>query len=157
MYLVTGTCIRRVTLFISPLLSLEMDKSRKLLKHAPNTCTVSSFHLDEIPPSLLDNLQTSLTRLPPSVCAFLFTSPQCFFNCHSFRNYLLQHNLVEFVVMDNICLFMQFGNTFRKEFGQLKRSLFDRLLRLPIRVPCLFITATCSYTIKSRTNDWILN
>jgi len=36
-YLVTGACIGVVTLCISPLLSLAMDQSRKVMKHAPNT------------------------------------------------------------------------------------------------------------------------
>ena len=143
MYLVTGACIGGVTLCISPLLSLAMDQSRKVL-NSPNTVTVSSYHLDEMSPSLLQNLQTSLTRLPPTVSTFIFTSPQCFHNRHQFRNFLFQKRLIRFVVVDEIHLFAQFGNTFRNEFRLLKRSLFDQLLQLEHSVPSLFMTATCS-------------
>ena len=143
-YLVTGSCIGGVTLCISPLLSLAMDQSRKVLKHSPNTVTVSSYHLDEMSPSLLQKLQTSLTRLPPSVSTFIFTSPQCFHNRHHFRNFLFQECLIRFVVVDEIHLFAQFGNTFRNDFRLLKRSLFDRMLGMDHKIPTLFMTATCS-------------
>ena len=66
-FLVTGACIGGVTLCISPLLSLAMDQSRKVLKHAHSTCTVLSFHLNEMSASHLDKLQTSLIRLLPNV------------------------------------------------------------------------------------------
>ena len=81
-FLVTGVCIGGVTLYILPLLSLGMDQSRKVLKHTPNTCAISSFHLDEMSPALLDRLQRSLINLPTSVATFIFTSPQCFCNHH---------------------------------------------------------------------------
>ena len=143
-FLVTGACIGGVTLCISPLLSLAMDQSRKVLKHAHSTCTVLSFHLDEMSPSHLDKLQTSLIRLPPNVSTFIFTSPQCFHNRHRFRNYLLLNNLIKFVVVDEIHLFAKFGNTFRNKSGQLKRSLFDRLRQSAFKVPSLFMTVTCT-------------
>ena len=87
-YLVTGAYIGGVTLCILPLLSLAMDQSRKILKHAHSTCTVSSFHLDKMSPSHLQSLQRSLTKLPPHVSTFIYTSPQCFQNWHRFQNYL---------------------------------------------------------------------
>ena len=88
-YLVTGTCIGGVSLCISPLLSLAMDQSRKVLIHTPNTCTVASFNLDKMSPSLINRLQIALRHVPPSVAIFLFTSPQCIWNRHRFCNYLL--------------------------------------------------------------------
>ena len=112
-YLVTGACIGGVTLCISPLLSLAMDQSRKeVLPHAPNTCTVVSFNLDKMSPSLLNRLQIARRRVPPSVVIFLFTPPQCIRNRHRLRNYLLQNNLITFLVVDEIHLFTHFGNTF---------------------------------------------
>ena len=143
-YLVTGACIGGVTLCISPLLLLAMDQSRKVLKHLTNTVTVSSYHLDEMSPSQLQKLQTSLIRLPPSVSTFIFTSPQCFHNRHQFRNFLFQERLIRFVVAHEIHLFAQFGNTFRNKFCLIKRSLFDKLLQLEHRIPSLFMTVTCS-------------
>ena len=143
-YLVTGACIGGVTLCISPLLSLAMDQSRKVLKHAHSTCTVSSFHLDEMSPSHLQSLQRSLTKLPSHCSTFIFTSPQCFRNRHHFRNFLFVHRLIRFVVVDEIHLFAQFGNTFRNEFGHLKRLLFDKFHQSDQRVPSLFMTATCT-------------
>ena len=116
-YLVSGTCIGGVTLCISPLLSLAMDQSCKALNHVPNTCTISSFHLHEMAPSLIDKLQTSPRRLSPEVTTFTFTSPQCFRNCQQFCNFLFQHKLIKFVVVHEIHLFAQFGNTFRSKFG----------------------------------------
>ena len=127
-----------------PSTSLAMDQSRKVLNHAPNTCTISSCHLDEMSPSLLDKLQTSLRCLSLDVTTFIFTSPQCFHNRHRFCNFLFQRKLIKFLVIDEIHLFAQFGNTFRSEFGQLKRSLFERLCQLDTMVPTLFMTATCT-------------
>ena len=121
-----------------------MDQSCKVLKQAHSTCTVLSFHLDEMSPSHLYKLQTSLIRLPPNLSTFIFTSPQCFCNWHRFCNYLFAHNLIKFVLVDEIHLFAPFGNTFRNEFGQLKRSLFDKLSQSTNKVPTLFMTVTCT-------------
>ena len=52
-FLVAGTYISSVTLFISPLLSLAMNQSRKVLHHTPNTNTILLYHLDKISLSLL--------------------------------------------------------------------------------------------------------
>ena len=149
--LVTGACIGSVTLCILPLLSIAMDQSRKVLQHAHSTCTVSSFYLDEMSPSHLDKLKSYLVRLPPHVSTFIFTSPQCFCNRHSFRRYLFAKKLIKFIVVDKIHLFSQFGNIFRTEFGLLKRSLFDKLTLFPTKIPTLFMTAT-----RHRTHYWML-
>ena len=42
-YLATGACIGGITLCISPLLSLAMDQTRKVLNHTPNTISVLYF------------------------------------------------------------------------------------------------------------------
>ena len=143
-YLVTGACIGGVTLCISPLLSLAMDQSRKVIQHSPNSNMVSSFHLDEMSPTHLNKLQTSLFHLPTNVSTSIFTSPQCFRNWHRFRNFLLQRNLVKFVVVDEIHFFAQFGNTFQAEFGHLKQCIFDKLHVSETKIPTLFMTATCT-------------
>ena len=143
-HLVTGACIGGVTLCISPLLSLVMDQSHKVLKLTPTTSTVSSYHLDEMYPSLLQKVQTALIYLPPIVSSFIFTSPHCFCNHHHFQNFLFRHRLINFVVVDKIHLFSQFGKTFRNKFHQLKRSLFDRLLQSDWKILTLFMTPTCT-------------
>ena len=48
------------------------------------------------------------------------------------------------MVVDEIHLFAQFGNTFRNKFGHLKRLLFDKLGLSEQRVPSLFMTAMCT-------------
>ena len=100
-------------------------------------------------PSHLQSLQRSLTKLPPHVSTFIYTSPQCFRNRRYFRNYLFANQLIKFVVVDKIHLFAQFGNTFRNEFGHLKRLLFDKLGQSEQRVPSLFMTATCTENMIS--------
>ena len=56
-YLVTGACLGRVVLCISPLLSLAMDQSRKVLTYTPPTSRIASYHLDKLSHSQLIELQ----------------------------------------------------------------------------------------------------
>ena len=56
-YLATGACIGGITLCISPILSLGMDQTRKVLNHTPNITSVTLFHLDKMSSSHISNLQ----------------------------------------------------------------------------------------------------
>ena len=137
-----------------------MDQSQKVLKHAHSTCTVSSFHFDKMLPSHLYKLQNSLARLPCHVSMFIFTSPQCFCNQHCFRNYLFAKKPIKFIIVDEIHLFAQFDNSFRTEFGLLKRSLFDKLTTNPTKIQNTYNIHDCnlyvSHDRRHSTHYWML-
>ena len=142
--LVTGACLGCVTLCISPLLSLAMDQSRKVLKYTPPTSQIALYHLDELSQSQLIELQGKLICQPPSIALFLYTLAQCLWKRLSFRDFLLWHSLINFIIIDEIHLFSQFASTFQQEFGILKTILFDKVLQSAHSVPTLFMTATCT-------------
>ena len=89
-YLVTGTILRGVTLFISPLLSLTMDQARKVLKISRDS-NISSFHLDEINSQTISVLPTWITRLGNHATIFIFfCSPQSLIRKDRFLTFLLE-------------------------------------------------------------------
>ena len=59
--------------------------------------------------------------------------------------FLIRHDFITFVVMDKIHLACSFGNTFRKEFGQIPYLLFSHLKDYCLM---LFLTATCTSGIR---------
>ena len=143
-YLATGASLGGVILCVSPLLSLAVDQTQKVLQHSPNTTSVTSFHLDEMSVSHINRLQTAIPHLPSTTAIFLFTSPEALRNRNNFSLFLLCNHHIKFVVIDEVHLFAQFGNTFMEEFGQLKVLLFDKLLHSPTSIPSLFMTASCT-------------
>ena len=126
----------------------------------PNIASYTWFHLYKVSSSLITTLQSSLPCLPATLCIFLFTSPQCFRNCHWFWTFLLRHDYIRFVVVDEVHLFVQFGNTCREEFCQLKALLFNILLQSPTVIPSIFMTATCTPPMIdniAQLNDLVIN
>jgi Superfamily II DNA helicase len=63
----------------------------------------------------------------------------------SYLSTLTSRNLISFVVVDEIHLYTRYGLTFRSEFMKLKNLLFQKL---PSVTPMLFLTATCTDTIR---------
>ena len=141
-YQVTGACLEWVVLCISPLLSLAMDQSRKVLKYTPPTSRIASYHLDELLCSPLIELQGKLLCQLPTTTIFLYTFPQCLWKRSSFRHFLLPNSLINFVTIDEIHLFVQFASIISQEFSMLKSILFDKLLQSNHSIPTLFMTPT---------------
>ena len=161
MYLVTGTCLgqvvlwlspllslamdrAKVVLWLSPLLSLTMDQSKKVLKYTPSTSQIASYYLDELSCSQLIELQGKLLCQLHTTTIFLYTSPQCLWKQSSFCHFLLPNSFINFASIDEIHLFTQFASTFCQEFSKFKSILFDKLLQLNCSIPILFMTATCT-------------
>ena len=123
-YLATGASIGGIILCVSPLLSLAMDQTRKVLKHSPNTTSVTSFHLDEMSVSHINRLQTATPHLPSTTTIFLFTSPQALRNRNNFRLFLLCNHYIKFVIVDEVHLLARFGNTFRGRIWTAEGAAF---------------------------------
>ena len=60
-------------------------------------------------------------------------------------DHIIKSRMIRFVVYDEIHLAAHFGSSFRDEFSKLKDSFF---LKLPPSMPMLFMTATCTPTIR---------
>ena len=144
-YLVTGTILRGVTLVISPLLSLAMDKARKILKITCDS-NITSSHLDEMNSQNISVLQW-ITRLGNYATIFIFCSPQSLIRNDHFLTFLLDGQFINFVVVDEVHLFCKFANTCRREFSSLQQVLFSKFRQSRLHIPTLFMTATCSSEI----------
>ena len=124
---------------ISPLLSLGADQFRKLLQNTTADRSITAFHLDELKPSEVHKLLAGLKNLSPSKTVVLITSPQ------TLLSRAIASNMIRFVVYDEIHLAAHFGSLFRQEFGHLKARFFHRL---PPALPMLFMTPTCTPSIR---------
>ena len=144
-----------VTICICPLLSLGADQAKKLLsKSHANQKAITAFHLDELSNSAIGKLKRFLEtpaylNCPTSI--ILFASPQAITTrYYPFVNWLINRNIIRFVVVDEIHLAVHFGNSFRDEFLKLKDLFFNKLKST---VPMAFMTATCSRFIESSIQD----
>ena len=144
---VVAAHLKGVTIMISPLLSLGADQFRKLLQNTTADRSITAFHLDELKPSEVHKLLAGLKNLSPSKTVVLITSPQTLLSraIAPILNYLIESNMIRFVVYDEIHLAAHFGSSFRQEFGHLKARFFHRL---PPALPMLFMTATCTPSIR---------
>ena len=150
---VVATIINGVTLCICPLLSLGADQTKKTLHLSEGRLhgRVTSFHLDELKPKCIRRLKNILIDPRNQTSVLLFASPQSLTestikNRHNMLPFLIKKQLIRLVVVDEIHLATHFGNTFRKEFGDLKSALFAKLNS---NCPMIFLTATCTATIYS--------
>ena len=155
MYQVAGYLMKGVTLFISPLLALGSDQTRKLRKVTSTQPDFVSLHLDDMEISSIKEVANDLSTFndPESsqraVSVILFASPQLLVGSKGepIMNVLLDNNksTLHMVVMDEVHLASQFGSTFRTEFKQLKQRLYSRL------PDCcsinIFMTGTCTLDI----------
>ena len=107
---------------ISPLLSLGADQFRKLLQNTTADRSITAFHLDELKPSEVHKLLAGVKNLSPSKTVVLITSPQTLLSraIAPILNYLIESNMIRFVVYDEIHLAAHFGNSFRQEFGHFR-------------------------------------
>ena len=148
-----AACIKGITLCITPLLSLGADQVQKIMSKTSETNkTIVGFHLDELNDAQLLDLKTYLSTLLPTTLKtiVLFSSPQRIVSDNGpaadLMSEIIVNNKIRFIVFDEIHLAVHYGKTFRKEFGQLKGKLFNRM---PSQIPMLFMTATCTASIAS--------
>ena len=154
-YQVAGYLMKGITLFISPLLALTSDQTRKLRKVTTTQPDFVSLHLDDMQVSSIKEVANDLSTFNDpessqrSVSVILFASPQFLVASKGepIMNVLLDNekSSLHMVVMDEVHLACQFGSTFRMEFKDLKRKLYSRL------PDCcsinMFMTGTCTLEI----------
>ena len=140
-----------ITLCICPLLSLGADQTKKIFSKTFSDCTsITAFHLDELSNTAIGKLKRFLDKPANhtnSKSIILFASPQAITRRYNpLLQYLINRNLIRLLVVDEIHLVSQFGNSFREEFLLLKDMLFKKLNP---SIPMLFLTATCSSLIAA--------
>jgi ATP-dependent DNA helicase RecQ len=142
--------LKGITLCIVHLLSLGSDQVNKLISSTQSSDKIiTAIHLDEVPISLQGKLLTYLHKYDAKrKTLIIFASPQSLLNPSSpiLDCLIAESTRLSMVVMDEIHLACHFGNSFRKEFSDLKHALFDKLHS---SIPFLFLTATCTARIKN--------
>ncbi len=155
-YQVAGYMIKGITLFLSPLLALASDQTRKLRETTRHHNDFVSLHLDDMEVASIKEIADDLkTWKEPdgtqcAISVVLFASPQLLIGNKGvpIMNTLLdkEKSILSITVMDEVHLASQFGSTFRDEFKSLKLKLYNEL------PPCcktnLFMTGTCTLSIK---------
>ncbi len=142
-------CLGGVTICITPLLALGADQFRKFTTRTADNPTIAAIHLDEYTANMRSIYNFTKAYKAQESTLVIYSSAQCITENRigfSIINDLRKRNLIRFVVVDEIHLFTEYGLTFRQEFVDLKRKFFSRF---PKRVPMLFMTATCTESIKA--------
>ena len=145
--------VKQVTICICPLLSLGADQTKKTLAmvDGPFPPPLTAFHLDEMKLRTVFKLKAKL-RDPQltKIGVIIYMSPQSLTgrNGKALIPFLIRNDLIRLIVVDEIHLATSFGNTFRKEFMDLPSLLFSR-----VTCPMLFLTATCTSTIRDDFED----
>ena len=160
-YQVTTYINKGITLFISPLLALASDQRQKLKKKTRDIPLTGSLHLDEMKPSTIKVIADDLSHIKDpetGICCgsmILFASPQFLTGEQgtSILDAILNKDssALHMVVMDEVHIASQFGNTFRREFCFLKPQLYTKLPNCcNIR---LFMTGTCTKMILKQVEE----
>ena len=147
-----AACLGRITLCITPLLSLGADQT---IKHQHNTITKStelnSLHLDKVPKDVQLILNLLLGTVPSS-SILVYTSPQSLITKATGRSAFLKflllgnHHLLSMIVtIDKIYLLNDFGRLFWPEINMLKDELFDKVKETKLM---LFLTMTCMKSVQ---------
>ena len=150
---VHSVLFRGVSLTVVPVLSLGADLSEKVRQKASQGCgRVISIHLDEIQNSV-DALEIieSIESLPNNTqkTIMLFASPQALIDklhWKRFVNRLIKNNMLRFIAVDEIQLFVHYGLSFRSQFAMLSTTIFKQIKngKYATKVPVLFMTASCT-------------
>ena len=151
-----ASCLGRITLCITPLLSLGADQT---IKHQHNTKTKStelnSLHLDEVPKGDMQLTLNLLLATAPSSSILVYASPQSLVTKATGRSVCLEfllvnHHLLSMIVIDEIHLLTDFGRSFRADINMLKEELFNK-----VKETTPFLTATCTKSVRSSFEDLI--
>ncbi len=129
-------------IIIDPLLALNANQKQKITSYqsTKETGVHNCFNLDEFRSNasqsqLFDDIKKIKKGTKQSF--FLFSSPQAIQNSNHFQDlikHLATNELLTMVVVDELHLFVHFGLSFRAEFKQLKKLLFD-VIRIDSYVP----------------------
>ena len=130
----TSSCIKGINLCIFPLLILGLDHYQSLTTKTSSDRSINGFYLDELSPHEVDNvLLPKLTAIYPFQTLIIFTYPQCLLcRCSNVLETLIAMNLIPFVLVDEVHLVNNFGQSSRKDFPALREPLFDNLTTIPI-------------------------
>ena len=161
-YQVAAFMNKGVTLFISPLLALASDQMQKIRKKTTSIPHIGSLHLDGMKPSTIKTIAGDISHMKhPETgdcygCMILFVSPQQFLVGDRGKPILEavlnnQSSALHMVVMDEVHIACQFGNTFRGEFRLLKTKLYSKLPGC-CKIK-LFMTGTCTKTILTQVEQ----
>ena len=149
LYQVLALHFKKVTLVISPILALGSDQMRKILNVPDRRLT--ALHLDEMSDVNLTRLKGYLEKLHYDNAVILLSSPQFLEGRgKDLLRFLHASQLIQFVVMDELHLSHHFGWSCRSQFKCLKPLLFNKL---PAVTPILLMTATCSLSIVSASEE----
>ena len=140
-----------ITLCICLLLSIGAVQTKKIFSKTVTDCTlITAFHLDELSNSAIAKLKRFLdnpANFTNTKSIIFFASPQAITGRYNpLVEYLIERNLIRFIVVDEIHLVSHFGNSFREEFQLLKYKLFKKINP---SIPMLFLTATCTTLIAA--------
>ena len=150
---------RGVSLTVVPVLSLGADLSEKVRQKASQGCgRVISIHLDEIQHSVdASKIIESIESLPDNTqkTIMLFASPQVLIDklhWKRFMNRLIKNNMLRFIAVDEIQLFVHYGLLFCSQFAMLSTTIFKQIKngRYATEVLVLFMSASCTYEMFLR-------
>ena len=154
-----AACLGRITLCITPLLSLGADQT---VKHQHNTNTrsteLNSLHLDEVPKGDIQLILELLLATAPSPSILVYASPQSLVTRATGRSVFLKfimdnHHVLAMIVIDEIHLLTDFRRSFRAEITLLKDKLFDKVKETK---PIVFLTATCTKSVRSLFESFLI-
>ena len=157
-YQVAALMNRGITLFISPLLALASDQMQKLRDKTAKTPHMAYLHLDGMKPSTIKIIADDIWHLT-------YERPSNrelhrFYDSFCIASFLVgargqpildavlhnQTSALHMVVMDEVHIASQFGNTFRGELRPLKSKFYSKLPAC-CNIINLFMTGTCTKSI----------
>ena len=137
----------KVTVYISPLLTLGADQVNKLMGLTRVIgYTIIPIQLDSVKTKEeIAALSTLINGIQDGISVVIYTSPQTLTDRFpKFVESICQH--ISFVVVDELHMFNDYGRSFRVEFQRLRSRLFRQV---SARTPMLFLTASCNARIRS--------
>ena len=145
-------------LVIEPILSLGADQMTKIMEASQVQGPVASFHLDEIKSAAEATLVLeAVAKLETGTAftIFIFASPQALLKkpWDGLLKDILERDVLQLLLVDEVHLFILFGATFRPEFPNLRKVLFDLVkasdmmvdgecVKTILKVPLVLMTAT---------------
>ncbi len=155
---------------IVPLLSLGVDQQQKVKEYKSDETSgiTNAYHLDDFRDEehqkpIVDDLLKIKTDTKQTI--FLFSSPQAIVNSPLYQKLIatiIEKKLLRLVTVDEIHLYTSFGLSFRQEFVELTKYLFEKLrlnsynstaIVADTKVPILWMTATASESIISELQN----
>ena len=159
-----GSVTRGVTLIIENTQSLAADQVSKYNQANNSYGPIKAFHLDAIKTTDdIENLRKFIIELNNStnVSIFIYSSPETLLKpaWTEIIDKIIAKKVLRLVCIDEVHQFVSFGSSFRPEFGDLRDTLFKKLIVhdgghlvgnsvIPVggscllKIPLIFMTAT---------------